>query len=58
MPDGSIILIGGSNGTYLSDVWRSTDYGATWTQVTESSGWGGTDGWVSPAWRSPTAASS
>ena len=39
MPDGSIVLIGGYNGSYLNDVWRSTDKGATWTQVNASAGW-------------------
>ncbi|MDD1689923.1 MAG: PGF-pre-PGF domain-containing protein [Methanoregula sp.] len=35
MPDGSIILTGGrtSDGRYKNDVWRSTDNGASWTQV-------------------------
>ena len=34
MPDGSIVLMGGSDGTSLkNDVWRSTDNGTTWTQV-------------------------
>lgn len=38
MPDGSILLMGGSynNEIYYHDVWRSTDDGATWTQVTAS----------------------
>ncbi len=39
MPDGSIVLMGGSNGTYYHDVWRSTDNGTTWTQMTASAGW-------------------
>ena len=38
MPDGSIVLMGGINNTsllsnYTDDVWRSTDYGATWTRM-------------------------
>jgi hypothetical protein len=35
MPDGSIVLMGGSDsgGVLLNDVWRSTDLGASWTQV-------------------------
>jgi len=41
LPDGSIVLMGGSyiynyNEYTLSDVWRSTDQGATWTQMTSS----------------------
>jgi len=41
MPDGSIVLMGGFDGlvTDMNDVWRSTDEGATWTQVTASAGW-------------------
>jgi PGF-pre-PGF domain-containing protein len=41
MPDGSIVLMGGWDGgsTYMNDVWRSTDRGATWTEMTASAGW-------------------
>jgi PKD repeat protein len=45
MPDGSIVLMGGSEGSILcggvffNDVWRSTDKGATWTEVNASAGW-------------------
>ncbi len=43
MPDGSIILMGGyvgfPQGNSLNDVWRSTDNGATWTQMTANAGW-------------------
>jgi PKD repeat protein len=41
MPDGSIILMGGaeSSGILKNDTWRSTDNGATWTQLTASAGW-------------------
>ena len=44
MPDGSIVLMGGQDEDsgsyiYLNDVWRSTDNGATWTQMTASAGW-------------------
>ena len=45
MPDGSIILMAGlypnssSYPVYLNDVWRSTDNGATWTEVNASAGW-------------------
>ncbi len=41
MPDGSIVLMGGYSGSsiYNNDVWRSTDNGATWTQVTVNPGW-------------------
>ncbi len=46
MPDGSIVLMGGyifRNFPYLktNDVWRSTDNGATWTQMTGSAEWSG-----------------
>jgi hypothetical protein len=42
LPDGSIVLMGGGNGwrTVLKDdVWRSEDYGVTWTCVNTSAGW-------------------
>ena len=40
MPDGSIVLMGGSDiGGPRNDVWRSTDNGATWTQVDASTEW-------------------
>ena len=42
MPDGSIILMAGDDGsTKLHDVWRSTNNGVTWTQVNASAGWSG-----------------
>jgi len=41
MPDGSIVLMGGidNSGLRKNDVWRSTDKGATWTQMNASAGW-------------------
>jgi hypothetical protein len=43
LPDGSIVLMGGADGITsgdnLNDVWRSTDQGATWTQMTASAPW-------------------
>jgi PKD repeat protein len=39
LPDGSIVLMGGNNGTDQHDVWRSADGGATWTEVNASAGW-------------------
>jgi hypothetical protein len=45
LPDDSVVLMGGYFGTspdpsaYKNDVWRSTDRGATWTQMTASAGW-------------------
>jgi len=43
MPDGSILIMGGYGTDYSSknDVWRSTDKGATWTQMTGSATWNG-----------------
>ena len=39
MPDGSIVLMGGWIATALmNDTWRSTDNGATWTQMNASAG--------------------
>ena len=37
MPDGSIVLMGGEPDS--NDVWRSTDNGTTWTQMTAAAGW-------------------
>ena len=42
MPDSSIVLLGGYDSSAISqrnDVWRSTDEGATWTQMNASAGW-------------------
>ncbi len=41
LPDGSIVLIGGidNGGSDKTDVWRSTDKGATWTEVNANPGW-------------------
>jgi len=50
MPDGSIVLMGGKIGStpyFVNDVWRSTDNGATWTQVNASAGWAGRYGHTS-----------
>ena len=45
MPDGSIVLMGGFDGTSeFNDVWRSTDNGTTWTLVNASAGWTARDG--------------
>ena len=38
MPDGIIVLMGGSVVGYTNDTWRSTDKGATWTQLPDA-GW-------------------
>jgi FOG: PKD repeat len=40
MSDGSIVLMGGSGDAgNTNDTWRSTDNGATWTEMNPSSGW-------------------
>ena len=39
LPDGSIVLMGGSGARLYNDVWRSTDQGATWTCVNANAGW-------------------
>ncbi|MDD5189385.1 MAG: kelch repeat-containing protein, partial [Methanoregula sp.] len=40
MPDGSIVIFGGSTGQkVLNDTWRSTDKGATWTHVNSGTNW-------------------
>jgi len=46
MPDGSLLLLGGNRdnqGGQWNDVWRSTDKGATWTQMTKHAGWSARD---------------
>ncbi|MCK9593517.1 MAG: PKD domain-containing protein [Methanoregula sp.] len=48
MPDGSIVLMGGSHGgNYENETWRSTNNGATWTLMNGSSGWLARDGHTS-----------
>jgi PKD repeat protein len=39
MMDGSIVLMGGYDGSFRNDVWRSANNGTTWTQLTESAEW-------------------
>lgn len=40
LPDGSIVIMGGYTGSdYLNDVWRSTDKGLTWTEMTSAAEW-------------------
>jgi type II secretory pathway component GspD/PulD (secretin) len=41
LPDGSVVLMGGSRGKegLLNDVWRSTDGGVTWTEITQQADW-------------------
>lgn len=48
MPDGSIVVIGGWNGTFTNDVWRSTDNGTTWTQLPNG-------GWAPRCWDTSVA---
>ena len=44
LPDGSIVIMGGDDGTILyNDTWRSTDNGVTWTQMTGNAPWAGRD---------------
>ena len=38
LPDGSIVLMGGNDGSRKNDVWRSTDGGKNWNQLA-SPGW-------------------
>ena len=39
MPDGSIVIMGGLNGNLFNDVWRSTDNGTTWTELSANTAW-------------------
>ena len=48
LPDGSIVLMGGSNSTgRFNDTWRSTSMGATWTLMNASAGWSARSGHIS-----------
>jgi PKD repeat protein len=49
MPDGSIVLMGGwdGSGPSFNDTWRSTDNGATWIQLAQSAGWTARNGHTS-----------
>lgn len=54
LPDGSIVLMGGyyeadDDWSYYNDVWRSTDNGATWTEMTSDAEWSARDGHTSVA---------
>ena len=49
MPDGSIVLMGGYDGGFKNDTWRSTDKGATWTPVNANAGWSSRSGHTSVA---------
>ncbi|WP_211531633.1 Kelch repeat-containing protein [Methanocalculus chunghsingensis] len=54
LPDGSIVLMGGyvedeGEWSYYNDVWRSTDNGATWIEMTSDAGWSARDGHTSVA---------
>ncbi len=54
LPDGSIVLMGGyaeddDEWSYFNDVWRSTDNGATWTEMTSDAEWSPRDGHTSVA---------
>ncbi|WP_321431228.1 PKD domain-containing protein [uncultured Methanolobus sp.] len=39
LPDDSIVLMGGDDGSKQNDVWRSNDAGTTWTEINSSAGW-------------------
>ncbi len=39
LPDGSIVMTGGSDGANMNDTWRSADKGVTWVQQSASAAW-------------------
>jgi hypothetical protein len=42
LSDGSVVLLmGGRDGGYKNDVWKTVDGGASWILVTSSAGWTG-----------------
>ena len=57
LPDGSIVMMAGTNDnsqySFMNDVWRSTDKGATWTEVNASAA--GRDYRPPAAWCYPMA---
>ena len=39
--DGSVLVMGGNDGSYKKDVWKTVNGGASWILVTSSAGWTG-----------------
>ena len=41
LSDGSVLVMGGNDGSYKKDVWKTVNGGASWVLVTSSAGWAG-----------------
>ena len=41
LSDGSVLVMGGIDGSRKNDVWKTVDGGASWILVTSSAGWTG-----------------
>ena len=41
LSDGSVLVMGGFDGAFKNDVWKTVDGGASWILVTSSAGWTG-----------------
>ena len=41
LSDDSVLVMGGTDGGYKNDVWKTVDGGASWIMVTSSAGWRG-----------------
>ena len=41
LSDGSVLVMGGYAGSYMNDVWKTVNGGASWIVVTSSAGWTG-----------------
>ena len=41
LSDGSVLVMGGYDGGWKNDVWKTVDGGASWILVTSSAGWTG-----------------
>ena len=41
LSDGSVLVMGGGDGSVKNDVWKTVDGGANWIVVTSSAGWTG-----------------
>ena len=41
LSDGTVLVMGGYNGNYMNDVWKSRDGGVSWILATANPGWTG-----------------
>ena len=41
LSDGSVLVMGGYDGSYMNDVWKTVNGGSSWILVTSSAAWTG-----------------